>query len=244
MPDLTPIHMMYVFCLDDYHVGDPHFLQSLAREITGSRPNPPRILMVHGSGEAAERALEGQGRFRKRTEGVLAIGSAEEAAIVDRATRQANQKVVDTLTDEIVPAVSVQGDARNLFVHTDSGVQVGSTGWLRDLVENEGVPVISSIARHPQTGGAREVSLAEAVVALAGALDSNDLQIVAFVRSQGRNLFDKRDTPIGVRDLPDEKAIPARDTVVRAVERGQQVLLTTPTFFFGSDSGRGRAVIA
>jgi len=235
---------MYLLCIDDYHLSDPLFIDQLAREMSQARPNLPPVALIHGSGEAAERALEGKGVFRERMGGILNVASAEEAAVVDRATREANQKLVDSLTDAVLPAVSIPGDARGLLIHDPEAaigeVRAGAVAWLRQLVEQEAIPVVSALARDPETGGAREVALGVAASVLASAL-GREVRVVGFVRKAGKPLLSKdSDDPLPLADLPDTKAVPAREALIQVAERGHPVFLSTPRQLFRTPSRPGR----
>ena len=102
MPE--PIYLIY---LDLYHLDDLLFLPSLARMM--GRQRRPSCLLVHGAGEQAERLLEAEGLFPERKEGLVQVSTAAEAALVERAARQVNRRIVGALTEEGVPAVGVQG---------------------------------------------------------------------------------------------------------------------------------------
>lgn len=237
---------MYLLCIDDYHLADPLFIDELGRELSSHRQELPPLLLIHGSGEAAERALEGQGLFRERAGGVLQVASAQEAAVVDRAAREANQRLVDRLTDAVLPAVSIPGDARGLLVHDGPGVRVGDVHWIRQLVAQEALPVVSALARDPVSGGSREVALGAAMTALARALadDAGTVTVVGFVRKAGRSLLSKaaRSTPLAAEDVPPRTAVPARGPLQQAAEAGVSVLLSTPALFLTPGSSRGRRV--
>ena len=239
----THVHLlMYLLCIDDYHLADPLFIDELGRELSSNRRHLPPLLLVHGSGEAAERALEGQGLFRERSGGVLQVASAKEAAVVDRATREANQQLVDRLTDAVLPAVSIPGDARGLLVHDGPGVRVGPVAWVRQLVAQDALPVVSALARDPASGGSREVGLGDAVTALAQALAEDPVTVVGFVRKAGQPLLadEERGAPLAVADLPSRKAVPARAVLQQAADAGVSVLLSTPSLLLTSGSARGR----
>ncbi len=235
---------MYLLCIDDYHLADPLFIDELGRELSANRQQLPPLLLIHGSGEAAERALEGQGLFRERSGGGLQVASAQEAAVVDRATREANQQLVDRLTDAVLPAVSIPGDARGLLVHDGPGVRVGAVAWLRQLVVQEALPVVSALARDPSSGGSREVALGDAVTALAQALAEDTVTVVGFVRKGGRSLLSEEASaaPLPIEDLPPAKAVPAAAALRQAAEAGISVLLSTPQLLLTPGSLRGRRV--
>src|SRR5690606_7320260 len=126
MPDR--IHLFY---LDRYHL-EPLFIQTLARSITsaGADKRPaPRGLFVHGSGERAERMLEGEGFDVHRTQGVLEVHSAQEARIVHRAVVETNRAIAAILTNTVVPAVGLRGYDRHLIVDRPGGLEVQAPEW-------------------------------------------------------------------------------------------------------------------
>ena len=159
---------MLLVHLDDYHLGDPLFPQALAQAL--ARPGRPPLLLVHGSGEAAEQRLEAEGLFVERVGGVLQVQSAAERALVERAMRELNQQLVAALTDALVPAVGLHGMDRGLLRWTpEAGVAAGRVGWLEAVVRQGGVPVLSALVADPEGGAALEVPVAEVLPALADA---------------------------------------------------------------------------
>ena len=93
--------------LDRYHLGDPLFLRALAHRLGRAEAAGLGALLVHGSGDEAEQVLEAEGAAVVRRDGVLAGLSPEHALLVERAVRQTNKRVVSTLTEFGVAAVSV-----------------------------------------------------------------------------------------------------------------------------------------
>jgi hypothetical protein len=172
---------LYLVYLDRAHLGDPTFLQTLAQAAHHAPTGEPTCLYVHGSGEKVERTLEAQGLFPERSGGVLQVESDDQRRLVERAVREVNHDIVGTLTDEVVPTVGVQGVDRSLLRLDDDGaVQVGTTGWLEAMIKQRVLPVVSALATTPD-GTVREVWTAEAVVALARALqDAFDPTVVFF----------------------------------------------------------------
>ncbi|RMH60596.1 MAG: acetylglutamate kinase, partial [Bacteroidetes bacterium] len=145
--------MTYVLYLDAYHLGDPLFLQGLARWVAQAGPQRPPLWLVHGSGERAERLLEAQGLFPERSGGVWAVTRPEERALVERALRETNRTIVATLTDAVVPAVGIHGVDRNLMRRqADGTVVIGRIGWVRELARQRVVPVLSTLVTDAASG--------------------------------------------------------------------------------------------
>ena len=171
-----PIYLVY---LDAYHLDDLLFLPGLARMM--GRQRGLSCLLVHGSGEQAERLLEAEGLFPERKEGRVQVRTAAEAALVERAARQVNRQIVGVLTEEGVPAVGVQGIDRGLLRKSDDGrVTTGSINWLKDLTTKRAVPVVSALVEDARAGRAYEVPLRHATLALAQALHT-DGGVVVFL---------------------------------------------------------------
>ena len=129
--------MITLLFLDDYHVGDPLFLADLGRRLSKLGPKA-RILIVHRAGEAVTRALEG-------------ADTDSRATITERTIRETNQGIARRLTEEGVPAVSIQGSDRGLFRLSSQ----------QAAVDNKQEPAISNQAseirplsgtRHPASG--------------------------------------------------------------------------------------------
>lgn len=157
-----------ILYLDDYHAGDVLFLQSLARGLA-RRSTSVSPVVVHGSGEHAERLLESKGIFRERRGGVLAVENVEEYGMVERAARHLNQKLVSILTEAVVASVGVMGDQRRMFVVKNGHIEASGAAWIGELLEHGIVPVVSAFARDEAAGTTGEIPMADAVTALARA---------------------------------------------------------------------------
>lgn len=165
---------LYILHLDRHHLGDDLFLKSLAQQYASSQGESPASILVHGSGEKVERTLEAQGYFPERTEGLLDVETDEQRRLVERAVREVNQEIVATLTDEVVSTVGIQGVDRGLFrVGEDHPLQVANAGWVSALIKQHVVPVVSALVESRDTDHVREVPTADAVLALARALDAS-----------------------------------------------------------------------
>ena len=234
---------LYLVALDPGRIGDPLFLQSLAQHIQQAMPSAPACVFVHGSGEKLERTLEAQGVFPEHDDkGLLQIERPEDAQLVERAVREMNQSIVGTLTDEVVPAVGIQGVDRGLLQMDDEGaVHTGSIGWLEALIKQHVFPVVSALVPGEGTHHAREVVLSESVLALAeGLSDAFTCHPTVFTTTGRPGLM----AATGTSDetLQDEAplhrvpsdAVPARSVVAAALDRGLTPLVTSPSGLFAS----------
>ena len=158
-----------VLLLDAYHLGDPLFLPGFARDVAARVSGTPLVL-VHGGGEAAERALEAEGLSAARTGGVLAVQHPRAAEIVERAARELNREIVHALNEAGVPAVRFTGADRGLLRPGPSGVEA-QAGWLKALADQGAVPVVAALVRRDEGAALREVSAGAAAAALAHAMD-------------------------------------------------------------------------
>jgi acetylglutamate kinase len=145
---------MFVLYLDAYHLGDPLFLTGLARDVRARHDEGGAgFVIVHGAGEAGERAVEALGIEPVRASGALVASSPEAEAAVERAARDLHRQVVHELTEAGVHAVRVAGTDRGL-VRPDGSL--GKTGWLATLCRQRAVPVLLSVGPD-EASGAREV---------------------------------------------------------------------------------------
>ncbi len=231
---------LYIVYLDAYHLGDRIFINDLADQIGQSSDRP--CLLVHGSGEKVERTLESKGLFPERTNGVLDVSAPEHVQLVERAVRETNQHIVGTLTDAVVPTVGAQGVDRRLLQMDEAGtVTAGKTGWVAALLNQQVVPVISALVRHPEEGRVREAYAADATVALAEALDDFDPTVVFLTRSDQPGLTDAhgpRDT-VSTDALAAHDALPDPEAVRSVAEAHFEVLITSPEGLFGGERPTG-----
>lgn len=226
--------------LDDYHLGDPLFVEGLAQRM-GRSPALPRCLLVHGGGEEAVRALEGEGLFPEMEEGgVPAVEGGAGAAVVERAVRQLNRTIVGTLTDAGVPAVGVHGADRGLLrAGADGRIEAGRAGWLHALVAQRAVPVVSALVEHA-AGPWRLAPPAQVVRALAASGAEHGLAVVLLARSG---------TPggAGTAALTLHEALaagtPEAGVARAALEGGLEVWLSSPAGLFGGGSRQGTRLL-
>ncbi len=173
-------HDVHILYLDDYHAADPLFLQSLARSL--SRVDRVRFVLVHGSGEHAQQALELEGKVRVRSHGVLPVQTQEEHALVERALREINRRITGILTDAVVASVGVMGSERGLLAVDGTQLRIMRIGWLESLMDQGVVPVVASHASERGTDRTGEVGIHQTVAALVGA-SSHPATVVAFTKT-------------------------------------------------------------
>jgi acetylglutamate kinase len=217
--------MTHVLYLDRYHLGDPLFLNGFARDVLAF--DGPLVL-VHGAGEAAERALEAQGRFPASEGGVLAVETEGDRALVARAARDLGRQIAHTLNDAGVAAVRLEASGRGLIRATDDGIETGNTKWLRGIVGEGAVPVIAALVG--EVGGAvREIGGGALAGALARSFAESGAEAQAvFLTKNGQNGLIEGDSTresAGVEALP--AGVVAEPSAVRAaLATGAEVVVT------------------
>lgn len=229
---------LYILYLDRHHLGDALFLKSLAQHLASEQGGGPACLLVHGSGEKVERTLEAQGLFPERTEGVLDIEGEDQRRLVERAVREMNQEVVGTLTDEVVSAVGIQGVDRGLFQQNEEGdVRATNPGWVSALLKQHIVPVVSALVRDPSSGDVEEFWAADAVVALAEALEASFDPVACLLTNTdhpGVSIDDSAQEELALNEVP-EDAVPEPAAVRRLSEADVPLLVTTLKGLFQED---------
>lgn len=217
----------YLIYLDDYHLGDPLFLQGLARALARTRADTPPAAIVHGSGEVAERMLEAQGWFVERQGGLLPVETSEQAAIIERAIRHVNRTLVGLLTESIVAAVGTTGNERRFF-EIDAGGELvlGPTGWVEELMARRVVPVIGAWARLRGADRAGEVP---ASAVLKGLVKSfGGATIVVFTKTNLPGLMNGAEVRASVplSEVPERVLPVARAVLDELLTTGATLLLT------------------
>ena len=178
---------MLLVLLDAFHLGDPLFVSQLARDVAARKEG---LVFVHGSGEAGERALEGRGVFPEARAGVWVTATPDEAAEVERATRDLNRRLVHEMNEAGVPAIRARAADRGLVVPDEAGgVRAGQTAWLSRLVGQGGVAVVASLVAAPGavpgTAALVEVDAAQTAAVLAGALGAEAVVVLVTGRAAG-----------------------------------------------------------
>ena len=232
-PVSRPVHIL---CVDDYHLGDPLFGRSLARTLAEAAKGSLRVIIVHGGGEDAERALEGRGRTAIRERGVLVVEDLADRQLVERAIRETNKKLTAVLTEFEVPAVGIQGSDRGLLKFVaDGSVAPGRFTWVRALVDTGSVPVISSLAMTPD--GAGEVDVGYCVALVARQFAGDECAVIAFARSGRPGVFeaDAHLPSIPVEELEKHVREAQTDGLTTLVNDGYEVRLTSVRYAISSD---------
>ncbi|MEM1056740.1 MAG: hypothetical protein AAGI52_14555 [Bacteroidota bacterium] len=160
---------MLVFYIDPYPLGDPLFLTGLARDLKARLDvGGSGLILVLGSGEEGDRAIEALGAEPRREAGALAFANDEEASAVERAARDLHRRVVDALNEAGISAVRIAASDRGLF---REGGSVGKARWVRDLALQRAVPVVLAVAEDEQ-GVVRDLDPATLAGRLATALEA------------------------------------------------------------------------
>ncbi len=189
-----------VLYLDPYFLGDPLFLAGFARDVAA---RPTGLVVVLGSGERGERALEALGRVPEAQDGVWNAGDAEGRAVVERATRDLLREITHELNEAGAATVGALGADRGLLKQIDGEIVAGRVGWVADLVRQRVTVVVASLVE--AEGTVVEVDAAAAAGQLAAALGE---PLVALTT---RSVADGEDV---------RAALPDRSAVERAVAGG------------------------
>ena len=173
---------MLLLYLDDYHLGDPLFLNRLARD---AKAYAGPLLLVHGSGDDLERALEAEGEVPERVEGRVQSTTEAGRRLVERTIRDLNRRVVHALNDAGVAALRLVGSDRGLLtMHSGGIVEAGKVGWLTALMLQRVVPVIGLLVAREE--GEIEAEPAPAIAALAraiqGEVEGRDVEVGVLLR--------------------------------------------------------------
>ena len=110
---------MTVVYLDPYFLGDPLFVPGLARDLAARGAG---LVLVHGSGERGERALESLGRMPHQSDGVWETDDEAGRAAVEHAARELNREVVHELNEQGVASIRALAADRGL-------VKAQATAW-------------------------------------------------------------------------------------------------------------------
>lgn len=232
--------MHYLLYLDDYHLDDLLFTQSLGRLLQGAKRS---VVFVHGSGGGAERLLEAQGHFPEKQDGRFVNLTPDEMRLVEQGLRQTNRTLVMKLTDSGVPGVGLHGGDRRLLRRTEDGcVEAGDVSWLRTLVADGAVPVVSALVAGE--AGPEPAGAAEALTALARAFAPEDVTVVVLTRTGRPGL-----------DNPPVETLPADDLSTCAAELADAgvaahvmaadvpLLVTTAPAFFAPSGPSGTRIV-
>ncbi|MEM6288366.1 MAG: hypothetical protein AAF845_14555 [Bacteroidota bacterium] len=158
---------MLLLHLDAYHLGDPLFVTGLARDL---QVRGAGAILVHGSAERGERAIESLGHEAVAVDGAWQPPDPEAAAAVEKAARDVNREIAHELNEAGIASVRVIGADRGLLRRNEGRLEVGRAGWIATLA-GQGVVVVVAAFVEDGEPALREVSPLEATARLAGALE-------------------------------------------------------------------------
>ena len=233
----APILLVY---LDAYHLGDPLFLRGFAGDV---KAHVGPLILVHGSGEEAERALEARGLLTEEEKN----GPAAQQ-LIERAIRDLNRRIVHELNDAGVPAVGVFGVDRGLLRRSGRrDVEAGTVDWLVALARQGGIPVVGGLVG-TSADEFTEADPAQVLVALALAVEAATgvvATVVAFTTNRKAGLFDgaKHLPTLSVNDLSSFPSVTEVE-VLRRVAASVRVRLTTPHALAGESPPGGTVLEA
>lgn len=226
--------------LDDYHAGDVLFIQSLAHAL--ARMKARRVVLVHGSGEHAERALEAQGIFRTRVHGVLPVETADEHTLVEKALRHVNRKITGALTDAVVPAIGIVGSERGLLRIKGGRVCVENAGWVEGLSRQGVVAVVAAFAMDDASGRTGEVPLHLVVEALYRTL-STPAEVVIFTKTNLPGVMERGSPRSSApADVLNDRIVSEPEAVAYLASTDLSVLLTNTTGLSERDGSAGTRI--
>jgi hypothetical protein len=214
--------------LDDYHVGDPLFLADLGRRLSKFGQDG-RTVIVHRVGEAVDRGLENS-------------DPRDRALITEKTIRETNHGIVRRLTEEGVPAVSIQGSDRGLFRSRNDRLTTNA-GWLLRMIWTGSIPVVSPLAvGAPGAVGADPVECAVAIARFAER--SGGVQAVLFCSTRKGGLFHDgvRLDAIAVSDLADHVGTIDVEAAARLVLVVDRLIATNSLGVAGESSRKGTII--
>lgn len=194
---------MTVVYLDPYFLGDPLFVPGLARDLAARGAG---LVLVHGSGERGERALESLGRMPRQSDGVWETDDEAGRAAVERATRELNRELAHELNEQGVASIRALAADRGLVKADGAGVAPGRTAWLGDLVRQGVVAVVASLV--VRDGALGEADAAAVAGTLAAALEGEAVALTT------RSV----EGPLGPEGL--DGVVPSPEAVRRLAEGG------------------------
>ena len=206
---------MTVVYLDPYFLGDPLFVPGLARDLAARAAG---VVLVHGSGERGERALESLGRVPRASGGVWETADEAGRAAVEQAARELNREIVHELNEQGVASIRALAADRGLVKASGGGVTAGRTGWLGELVRQGVTAVVASLVL-ADDGAVVEADAAATAAALAAALGGD---VVALSKRSVGAALDARQLGEAV---PEPAAVRRLVSAGAAVRVGPRALL-------------------
>jgi acetylglutamate kinase len=237
---------LYILLLSPHQVDDVLFVQALARTLGKGSGGAPPMMIVHGSGEAAERRLEGEGLYAVRLDGKLVVRSPQEAQWVEQAVRESNRKLVSVLNDAVVHAVGFQGtDRRLLRVEENGTVTAPGAGWVLDLAFKGAVPVIAGVVFDRPAGFTREVGPAETAVALGKHYAGQEVTIVFFSTPNSMSKPGEQglQPEVTVEQVEALGSVQDAGSLHRVVTSGLPVMVAGVTSFLTPEGASGTRVV-
>lgn len=213
---------MLVLLLDPYHLGDPLFLPGFARDVMARGAG---LVIVHGTGERGERALESLGVTPSRVGGVWEATTTEQQEVLERTGRDLNREIAHELNEAGVATIRVLGADRGLLKRgADGRLGVGRVGWLEEVVQKGVVPVVAAfvgadVLHEVRTATAAAV-LGEALRASVGLLATSRLP---------------SDVPVSADEL--RALLPPEAEVDAVIEAGGSVRVMDRAALRGSGAG-------
>ncbi|NNE46587.1 MAG: hypothetical protein HKN37_07995 [Rhodothermales bacterium] len=219
--------------IDDYHGGDPLFVQSLARGLAARPMGEAPPILVHGGAERAERLLEAQGIQVEYRDGVPASHDPAARALIERAYREVNKETVAILTEFGVPAVGIQGCDRGLLTRAASGeLVVSHVDWLRQIVASGAVSVVSALVSGPDVD---PVPVGEALTSVIRGFSASNVQATIFPRGSSKQL--KANTYMDLDEIAGSISDTDARTLQELLAHGIRVVLTDARSAFDAETG-------
>ncbi len=145
-----------VVYLDEYHLGDPLFIPGLARDLASRAAG---IVLVHGSGERGERALESLGLIPRSDAGVWRTEGDDQRQAVERAMRDLNREMIHEFNEQGVAAVGAMVGDRGLIRQSAGGLVVGKSAWVSDLARQGVTVLLGAMVQGAEVDPARTAGL-------------------------------------------------------------------------------------
>ncbi len=229
---------MYLLYLDDYHLDDLLFVQSLGRLMRGTRLP---LACVHGSGGEVEKLLEAEGYFPRKVGGAFGPLPPAQRRLVEVGMRRASRTLAARLTDEGVPAVGFHAADRGLVRMESGAASRAPAAWFGPLVATGAVPLVSTLVME---GDGPALAPAHVVLtALAAAVEK--AAVVLLTRTGRAGLGTP---PLAVADAAAFRQHAGElgdgGVVEPLVEAGVALVATTAPAFFGAQGPAGTRLSA
>lgn len=237
MDSSAPLLLVY---LSSYHLGDPLFLRGFVRDV---QAHVGPLILMHGSGEEGERALEARGLLTSQQR-----GSVVAKQLVERAMRDLNRRIVHELNEGGVPAVGLFGVDRGLLRQGEGGlVEAGKAAWLAELAMQRAIPVVGGLIAG-SGDDLTEADVGQILAVLSVALSNSahvEVHIVAFTSNRKSGLFDgeERIATVRVGDTGLRSVVADLDVLSRTAST-VRIRLTTPQALRGEGLPNGTDLVS